>query len=334
MEKLVYVDDSLPGITRKGAGTGFAYYDPKGVLIRDGAEKRRLNAVALPPAYMDAWFCPAPNGHILATGVDDKGRKQYRYHPDFRAMREGEKFDRCLAFGELLPLVRKRVHEDMEAEGLLRERVIAGVIRVLDTGLIRVGNAGYARRNKSFGATTLLRRHAELEGEHLHLHFNGKSGREQDIELDDPDLARIVSEMHDLPGQELFQYLDGDGERHRVDSQDVNAYLRETMGEDFTAKHFRTFHASALGYGLLANADEPPTIKALLETVSSQLGNTPAVTRSSYVHPAVIELAREGGRPERLPRRTQWLAREERGLIAFLQDAPPAAELLGDDEED
>ena len=332
MEKLIYVDDTLPGITRKGAGTGFAYYDPKGRLIADRAERRRLNAIALPPAYHDAWFCPAPNGHILATGVDDRGRKQYRYHPDFRTMREGEKFDRCLAFGELLPLVRKRVADDLDADGLPRERVIAGVVRVLDDGLIRVGNTGYAARNNSFGATTLLGRHAEVDGSEVRLHFRGKSGREQDVAVEDENLARIVRDLHDLPGQELFQYVDTDGGRHRVDSQDVNAYLRETMGEDFTAKNFRTWHASVLGYALIADASEPPTIAALLDGVSQRLGNTPAVARSSYIHPAVIDLARRREPAPPLPRRTKWLERAERGLIAHLETAPPAAELLAEEE--
>ena len=335
MTKLVYVDDSLPGITRKGAGKGWAYYDPQGALIRERAEKKRLNAIALPPAYDDAWFCPAPNGHILATGVDDKGRKQYRYHPEFRAMREGEKFDACLAFGKLLPLVRKRVDEDLAGSKLTRERAVASVVRLLDMGAVRVGNEGYAKRNKSFGATTLRKRHAELTGNTLRLRFKGKSGKEQDVKVSDKALAKVVRRMQDLPGQNLFKYVDDDGDLHTIGSGEVNAYLREAMGEDFTAKNFRTWHASERGFAVLAQAKERVTIKRVIGEVADYLGNTPAVTRRSYIHPAVIELV---GRQEewrkglQLPRSTQWLTREERGLAELLEGAPAAGELLAEDE--
>ena len=240
MTKLIYVDDDLPGISRKGAGKGWAYYDPEGRLITDRAEKRRLNAVALPPAYTDAWFCPAPNGHILATGIDAKGRKQYRYHPQFRAAREGEKFDSCITFGNLLPLVRKRVEDDLRGNRLTRNRAIASVVRLLDLGAVRVGNEGYARTNKSFGATTLRNRHAELTGKTLRLRYKGKGGKLREVTLSDGSLARVVRKMQDLPGQNLFKYIDDDGEQHAVGSSDVNAYLRETMGQDFTAKNCRT----------------------------------------------------------------------------------------------
>ncbi|MEP2234369.1 MAG: DNA topoisomerase IB [Alteripontixanthobacter sp.] len=331
--KLIYIDDSLPGITRKGAGKGFAYYDPKGVLITDRAEKRRLNAIALPPAYIDEWFCPAPNGHILATGMDDKGRKQYRYHPDFRAMKEGEKFDRCLAFGELLPLVRQRVEDDLQNEVMDRKRAVAAAIRLLDMGFVRVGNEAYAQRNKSFGATTLRSRHAEVNGAEVHLHFRGKGGKERDVTLTDEDLAAAVGELQDMPGQKLFQYISEDGERCPVDSGDVNDYLRESMGEEFSAKNFRTWHASVLGFGLLAGADEQPSIKQLLELVSDRLGNTPAVARSSYIHPAVVDLLSSDGWVKwhdglELPRATKYLTRHERGLIALLEKSPAAEELL------
>ncbi|KZY15366.1 DNA topoisomerase, partial [Erythrobacter sp. HI0037] len=255
MTKLIYVDDDLPGITRKGAGRGWAYYDPEGALIADPQEKRRLNAIALPPAYTDAWFCPAPNGHILATGVDAKGRKQYRYHPDFRAAREGEKFDSCVTFGSLLPLVRKRVEEDLRGRKLTRERAIASVIRLLDLGAVRVGNEGYAKSNKSFGATTLRKRHAELTGKTLRLRYKGKGGKLREVTLSDGSLARMVRKMQDLPGQHLFAYIDEDGDRHAVGSSDVNAYLRETMGQDFTAKNFRTWHASVKALSCLLDGE-------------------------------------------------------------------------------
>jgi DNA topoisomerase-1 len=331
MTKLIYVDDDLPGITRKRAGRGWAYYDPDGTLISDREEKRRLNAIALPPAYRDAWFCPAPNGHILATGYDDKGRKQYRYHPDFRAKQESDKYDGCITFGNLLPLVRRRVEEDLRIRKLTRERAVASVVRLLDLGAVRIGNEGYAVRNKSYGATTLRQRHAEVTGHTLRLRFKGKGGKLREMTLTDSSLARVVRKMQDLPGQHVFQYIDDEGEHHAVGSSDVNAYLRETMGEDFTAKNFRTWHASALAFSVLAASGEVLPIKAVLEEVAAYLGNTPAVTRRSYVHPAVIDLI--GKQAEwrenlRLPRSTQWLSREERGLLALLQDGPCAAELL------
>jgi DNA topoisomerase-1 len=288
--RLIFCDDSLPGITRRKAGRGWAYFDAKGKRITDRDEIDRLNRIALPPAYTDAWFCPAENGHLLATGIDAKGRKQYRYHPDFRAHKEGEKFDRTAEFGRLLPLVRKRATIDIESPGLSRERAVASVVRLLDTGGIRVGNEAYAKANKSFGATTLRMRHAELSGKVLKLRFKAKSGKQCEMRISDRSLARFVRKMQDLPGQALFQYLDEEGQPQPVGSEDVNAYLRETMGEDFTAKNFRTWHASAIALEALAEAEGAMTIKALAEEVSQRLGNTPAMARKSYIHPAVIDL--------------------------------------------
>lgn len=331
LETLIYVDDSLPGITRKGAGKGWAYYDAKGKLIKDRAEKARLNAVALPPAYTDAWFCPARNGHILATGYDDAGRKQYRYHPDFRKMRESEKFAGCAIFGNLLPLIRKRVEQDIEAPSRTREKALASVVRLLDLGFVRIGNEAYARQNNSYGATTLRQKHAQVEGDTVHLNYTGKAGKMRDVVVDDAALSDAVRDLQDLPGQDLFQYLDADGKRQPIGSSDVNDYLRETMGEDFTAKSFRTWHASVLAFSMLAEAREMLSIKAVLENVADQLGNTPAVTRSSYIHPAVIDLIgrqREWRRDLQLPRRTTYLSREERGLLKFLATAPSTEELL------
>ncbi len=328
---LIYVDENLPGITRKRAGKGWAYHDPQGKRITDPKERKRLSAVALPPAYTDAWLCPASNGHILATGIDAKGRKQYRYHPDFRAARESEKFDRCAAFGRLLPLVRKRVEDDLEARELTRERSIASVVRLLDLGAIRVGNEAYAKANRSFGATTLRCRHAEVTGRTLRLRFKGKSGKMCEMVLSDRSLARVVRTMQDLPGQRLFQYVDDDGDLHAVTSCDVNEYLHETMGERFTAKNFRTWHGSVMAFSLLALAKDKVALKELTEQVAGHLGNTPAVTRKSYVHPAVIALVekQEAWRADlQLPRSTTWLAREERGLIELLEGGPSAEELL------
>lgn len=329
--KLVHVDDSLPGVTRRRCGKGWAYFDAKGVRIADRAEIARLNAIALPPAYVDAWFCPAPNGHILATGVDAKGRKQYRYHPDFRTAREGEKFDCCAAFGRLLPLVRARVDEELARRTLSRERCIASVVRLLDTGGIRVGNEAYARSNRSFGATTLRMRHADVNGYVLRLRFRAKSGKEREMRVTDRGLVRFVRKMQDLPGQNLFQYMADDGCAAPVGSADVNDWLCEVMGEHFTAKHFRTWHASVMAYELLAAGQGKVPLKGLLTHVSDQLGNTPAIARKSYVHPAVLNLVpqQEQWRKELvLPRATRWLSRHERGLIALLADGPAAAELL------
>jgi DNA topoisomerase-1 len=334
MEKLVYVDDSLPGITRRRAGKGWAYFDPAGALIRDRGEKKRLNAIALPPAYKDAWFCPAPNGHILATGYDDAGRKQYRYHPAFRSAQEGAKYDACAGFGKLLPLVRKRVEEDLGGRGVPRERALAAVVRLLDLSAIRIGNEQYAKSNDSYGATTLRADHAEVGRRRLQLHFVGKGGKEHDLEVEDADLAAAVRGMEDLGegDDHLFKYEDEDGEVRPVTSADVNAYLRETMGEDFSAKHFRTFHASSLAFEKLAAGPGRVKLKEMLEHVAERLGNTPAIARSSYIHPAVIariegqEAWREG---LKLPRQTRWLTRAERGLIAFLEECGSASDYLG-----
>lgn len=331
MTKLIYVDDDMPGITRRRSGKSWAYFDPKGKRITDPDERDRLNSIALPPAYTDAWFCPAENGHILATGIDAKGRKQYRYHPDFRTARESEKFDGCQSFGRLLPLVRKRVESDLKASKLTRERAIASVVRLLDLGAIRVGNDAYAKANKSFGATTLQQKHAQVKGQTLRLKFRAKSGVEREVVLSDRSLSRVVRAMQDLPGQRLFQYEDENGEQRSVTSSDVNDYLCETMGEHFTAKSFRTWHASVLALKTLAAADGQLTLKSLLQEVADHLGNTPAVTRRSYVHPAVLALvdSQQKWRAKlKLPRATRWLAPEERALITMLEKGPKAAKLL------
>ena len=328
---IVHVDDAMPGISRRRAGKGWAYYDPAGIRIACPTERQRLNAIALPPAYAGAWFCPIANGHILATGMDARGRKQYRYHPDFRSWREAEKFDACRAFGLALPDLRKRVEADLSQRGFTRERAIASVVRLLDLGALRVGNAAYAKANKSFGATTLERRHAKVRGERLRLQYIGKSGKERDVVLTDRALAKFVRRLQDLPGQRLFQWRDPDGTCHEVTSASVNEYLRETMGEGFTAKHFRTFHASVRGLALLAQARENLPIKSVIGAVADHLGNTPAVTRRSYIHPAVIDLVsrqEEWRGTLQMPRSTRWLSREERALIEFLETSPAAEEFL------
>ncbi|QWC55971.1 DNA topoisomerase IB [Erythrobacter sp. 3-20A1M] len=328
---LIYVDDQLPGITRKRSGKGWSYYDPEGELITDRAERTRLNAIALPPAYTDAWYCPAENGHILATGYDAKGRKQYRYHPVFREARESEKFDGCITFASLLPLIRKRVEEDLAGTHVTRERALAGVVRLLDLGAVRIGNDGYSKRNGSYGATTIKSHHVKVKGQKLDFSYKAKSGKQREITLDDADLARIVREMQDLHGQDLFTFEDGEGGICDVTSSHVNDYLCETMGDHFTAKNFRTWHASVLAFEMIATTKDNLTIKALTEKVAEKLGNTPAVTRKSYIHPAMFALLdrqAEWRRGLRLPRATKWLSRAERGLIEYLETCPPAQDLL------
>ena len=325
MPKLRFIDDSGPGITRRKVRSGkWAYVHPDGSRITDRELIDRLNRIALPPAYENCWFCPDPDGHLQAIGFDARGRKQYRYHPDWRQEREAAKFDLCAQFGERLPKLRKRVEDDLASRKLSRDRAIASVVALLDTGAIRIGNEQYAKQNKSFGATTLRTRHAKIDGGRLRLRFRGKSGKLHEIDCEDKKLVRCVRKMQDLPGQHLFQYLDEDGDPTPVHSHDVNEYIHEVMGDAFTAKHFRTWTASAFAFGRLF--EEPTvTLKALMTEVSERLGNTPTIARKSYVHPYVVAAAKGGEgappMPERLPRSTQWLSREERGLIEFLNAA-------------
>lgn len=321
---LCYVDDAMPGITRRKVRHGWAYFDAGGKRITDRDEIDRLNAVALPPAYRDCWYCANPDGHIQAIGYDEKGRKQYRYHPDFRAAQDAEKYDGCGDFGRALPAIRARVETDLAARGVDKRTAVAAVVRLLDLGHIRIGNTAYARDNKSFGATTLRNRHARVKGGRLMLCYRGKSGKQQTLSIENRRLAAVVRRVQDLPGQQLFQYLDADGERHPVSSHDVNVYIREASGGDFTAKHFRTWGASVIAYRTIVEAGgDGIGIKAMLAPVADALGNTPAISRKSYVHPALIDLAKAGGlrgeAPVKLPRATRWLAPAERGLIAFLE---------------
>jgi len=322
MPRIVYCDDSMPGITRRKVRHGWGYWDPQGKRITDRDEIDRLNAVGLPPAYRDAWFSAKPNGHIQAVGWDERGRKQYRYHPDFRAAREAEKYDRCAAFGEALPRLRARVEADLKSRQHSKERTVAAIVKLLDIGYLRVGNEDYAKTNKSFGATTLRDRHADIRGNTLKLRYRAKSGKMRTLAITDGSLARFVKKCQDLPGQQLFQYINGDGEPHGVTSTDVNDYIRDATGDDFTAKHFRTWGASVIAFEALASADKDIGLKTMLEPVTEALGNTPAIARKSYVHPALIELTKHGQAAFRehlaLPRATRYLDRYERGLIAFL----------------
>jgi DNA topoisomerase I len=324
--RLRHCSNRIPGITRKRAGHGWAYFDPNGERITDRDEIDRLNSIALPPAYTDAWYCPFANGHMLATGIDARGRTQYRYHPDFRAQQEADKYERCADFCRALPKLRARVEKDLAGRKLARRTVVAAVVRLLDLGHIRVGNEAYAKSNKSFGATTLRNRHARVRGPRLQLEYMGKSGKKQRLTIEDRRLARIVRQTQDLPGQHLFEYLDADGTPHPVTSEDVNDYIREATGGDFTAKHFRTWGASLLAFEHILDTAEGGKIslKPMLEAVAASLGNTPAISRKSYIHPALIALCREGDASElcslHMPRATRYLSGRERALVGFLDE--------------
>ncbi|HEX8555426.1 MAG TPA: DNA topoisomerase IB [Sphingomonas sp.] len=320
--KIVYSDDSKPGITRKKLKNGWAYYHPSGERITDEQEIDRLNAVGLPPAYSDAWFCPKPNGHIQATGKDDKGRKQYRYHVGYREAQEAAKYEKTADFGRALPKLRKKVAADLASRGLTKERAVAAVVRLLDQSHIRVGNEDYVKQNKSFGATTLRTQHGEVKGDRLRLRFKAKSGKDCDTTVTDRSLTRFVKACQDLDEQHLFAWLDANGDAHPVTSSDVNAYIKEATGGDFSAKNFRTWGASLLAFEAMAAADRDLTLKQLLEPVTAKLGNTPAIARKSYVHPDLIDLVKQDQavfrKALRMPRATGELSREERALIAFL----------------
>ena len=326
--KIIYCDDSKPGITRKKVRNGWAYYDHKDERITDREEIDRLNAVGLPPAYTDAWFCPKANGHIQAIGWDEKGRKQYRYHTGFREAQEAAKYERCADFGHAIPKLRKKVEADLRKRALSKDRAVAAVIRLLDGGHIRVGNEAYAEANQSFGATTLRKRHGKVTGSTLKLQYKGKSGKLRNLAITDRSLASTVRKMQDLDEQHLFAWLDADGEAHPVTSTDVNDYIKAATGTDFTAKNFRTWAASVAAFEALASAEADLSLKVMLAPVVERLGNTPAIARKSYVHPSLIDLVKKGQSAFRqalkLPRSKQHLSRTERGLIAFLEALPPA----------
>ncbi|GGM07724.1 DNA topoisomerase [Pseudomonas asuensis] len=323
---LHYVDDTQPGLRRKKLRGKFVYLDPQGERIRDQAEIDRINKLAIPPAYTDVWICADPCGHLQATGRDARGRKQYRYHPRWREIRDTDKYERMLEFGNALPKLRKRIEEHLAQRKLSREKVMATVISLLDATLIRVGNQQYAKSNKSYGLTTLRNRHADVTGNTIRFHFRGKSGVEHNIKLTDPKLARTVKRCLELPGQHLFQYLDDDGERHTVTSSDVNAYLHELSGADFTAKDYRTWAGSALALSTLKSlryetqTEAKKHLQEMVKSVSSTLGNTPAVCRKCYIHPGVMDafIAGElGSLPK--PRKRKGLREEEVALLMFLE---------------
>ncbi len=325
-QSCTFVDDlDTPGITRKKQGRYWQYFDAKGKRVTDRDEIDRLNAIGLPPAYERAWFCPKANGHIQAIGYDARGRRQYRYHPDFRAKQDSQKYALMAEFGRALPKLRKRVEADLKKRKVTKANVVAAVIRLLDCEHIRVGNEQYAKANKSFGATTLRSRHVRQLGRTVKMRFKGKHGIERELNITDRNLTRIVKKVQDLPGQNLFQYVNDDGEPCPVTSADVNDYIRDATGGDFTAKHFRTWGASALFFETLCAAEpgEKIGLNTALAPVAEALGNTPAMSRKSYVHPALIEAVKT--RPSaplgklKCPRKTAYLSSAERGLLRFLE---------------
>jgi len=323
---LHYVDDTQPGIRRKTWRNRFAYFTAEGERIRDANEIKRLNALAVPPAYSDVWICADPQGHLQATGLDARGRKQYRYHPRWREVRDQDKYSRLLAFGEALPKLRRQLQATLATEGFNRDKVMATVIGLLDATLIRVGNARYARDNRSYGLTTLRNRHVEINGSAILFQFRGKSGVEHQVTIKDRRLANVLKRCLELPGQDLFQYLDENGERHRVSSSDVNAYLHELTGAEFTAKDFRTWAGSALALAVLRQLHGEPEAEAkkqiveMVKSVARQLGNTPAVCRKCYIHPAVLEAFIRGDLAKLpKPRIRKDLRAEEVALTLFLQ---------------
>ncbi|MGC3983369.1 MAG: DNA topoisomerase IB [Pseudorhodoferax sp.] len=332
---LVYVHDGLPGITRRRSGKGFSYRRPDGSRLADAGQLRRIRALAIPPAYTQVWICTRANGHLQATGRDARGRKQYRYHADWQLAQDAGKYARLQAFAGVLPRIRAAVRRDLALPGpLQRDCVLAAVVRLLDTTLARVGNDVYARENGSYGLTTLRARHAQVRGSAVRLRFKGKSGVEHAVALDDARVARVVRRCQELPGQELFQYLDDAGEPHVIDSDGVNAYLRRASGGDFTAKDFRTWHASVHALALARSSPSAPdssvaarrmAAKAVLAEVAARLGNTVAVCRKAYVHPAVLALLLQDAPPpaclSAAARRKAGLTADECRLLGFLAAA-------------
>ena len=331
---LRYVLDDAPGITRKRNGKGWSYYDTKGRLVSDRGERERLNGLAIPPAWTEVWINPRPDGHLLATGRDSEGRKQYRYHPDWRAIRDEAKYARLVPFGRALPRIRARVDEDLGRTGLPREKVLATVVRLLELSLIRVGNDEYARLNGSYGLTTMRDRHVELEGARIRFEFRGKGGKRHEIHVLDRRLARIVRQCRDVPGYELFQYYDEEGEKRSVGSAEVNDYLREVGEDEFTAKDFRTWAGTLHAAGSLLecepcrNAREGRMrINEAAALVAERLGNTPAICKACYIHPAIFDLYLEGSLHELFDpegkrgrgTRIAGLSAEERALLSLLE---------------
>ena len=293
---LRYVSDGKPGIARKKWRNGFRYFDADGVLVKDAETLGRIKSLVIPPAWADVWICANPKGHLQATGRDARGRKQSRYHPRWREVRDETKYERMLIFGAALPAIRAQVGHDLARQGLPREKILATIVRLMEITLIRVGNVEYARENKSYGLTTMRGKHVQVDGSTVTFKFQGKSGVKHTIDIDDRRLARILQRCQDIPGYELFQYMDSDGTHHTVDSADVNDYLREVSGQYFTAKDFRTWAGSVLACRMLeefeafgSETQAKRNVVEAIKAVAARLGNTPSVCRKCYVHPAVLD---------------------------------------------
>jgi len=324
----------MPGLRRKKSGTAFHYFDDKGHRVSDAKTLGRIKRLAIPPAWADVWISPFDNGHIQATGRDNRGRKQYRYHPDWSAVRDENKYERMVAFGKALPKIRRRVAADLKSRGLGRNKVLAAVVRLLETTLIRIGNEEYAKTNHSFGLSTMKDRHVRIAHGDLHFEFRGKSGVKHEIDLHDPRLAAIVRQAQDLPGQDLFQYLDENHQPQKISSEDVNAYLREVAGEEFSAKDFRTWSGTVLAALALSQFEKFDTkaqakknLVQAIEHVAERLGNTPAVCKKCYIHPIILNSYLDGATVSVLERKTEDVLRkeisklssEEAAVLAFVQ---------------
>jgi DNA topoisomerase-1 len=324
-QRLRHSSDTEPGYTRKRKGRYWQYFDEEGERITDRDTIDRLNSIGLPPAYEDAWFCKDSNGHLQATGFDARGRKQYRYHQSYRQRRDTKKYEGMLEFGQALPKIRARVEKDLKHRKLDRDTVLAAIVRLLDTEHIRIGNEQYAKDNKSFGATTLRSRHIRNSGSKMMMRFVGKSGVVHEVKITDSKLKRVVKRCQELPGQMLFQCIEDDGETHAITSSDVNEYIKDASGGDFTAKHFRTWSASVIAFEQLLKKAEHAriSVKTVVEPVAEALGNTPAISRKSYVHPLLLDAVKDNPRDpieclER-PRPRKRLSTAEVGLLDFLK---------------
>jgi DNA topoisomerase-1 len=332
---LRYTSDTKPGIARRRNGRGFVYLAPSGKRLRDRGELERIRQLVIPPAWTDVWICPDPRGHLQATGRDARARKQHRYHARWREVRDETKYHRLIGFARALPAIRKRTRSDLRKPGLQLDKVVAAVVQLLEKTLIRVGNDEYARSNRSFGLTTLRDGHVKVNGGRVRFTFRGKSGVEHDVDLDDRHLARVVRECQDLPGYDLFQYLDEEGERHTIGSSDVNDYLRGITGEDFTSKDFRTWAGTVLTAELLrdvafeSDTEAKKNIVHAVEAVAKRLGNTKAVCRKCYIHPAIFEAyldgTMNGTRRGRNGRAADPLPAAEAAVLELLQRAAKKA---------
>ena len=332
---LRYVSDAQPGIRRRKAGRGYTYLGPDGTRLRDRATLARIRALAIPPAWREVWVCPLAEGHLQATGRDARSRKQYRYHPRWREVRDETKYERMRLFGATLPRIRSRLRKDLALPGLPRDRVLATIVRLLETSFIRVGNEEYARANKSYGLTTLRNRHVEIQGATLRFRFQGKSGKPHTVDVSDRRLARLVQRCRELPGQDLFQFLDEAGVPQPIDSGAVNEYLRTIAGQEFTAKDFRTWAGTLIAARLLSDSNGGPGVVETARLVARELGNTAAISRKCYIHPSVLAAHQD---PELLeqwraacarPDPLRGLSPEESALLRFLRATRPARGAAG-----